>query len=283
MRKAILCALYVIAMLHLEGMPSDTSGYLSFRDTVYLQVEEGEKIYLHTIKRGQTLFSLARFYGLHYQELQYLNPGLGEQVSIGRQVRIPIPNRAIVRFLPPGTPRVQFAPVVYLVKKGDTVFRIGQYFKLSPNEISKRGGIKNNVLKPGMVVPVGWISVNGIREEDRSEPAHPLLKRNLPLRQRFETALESGKKVLKIQGPAYWQQGGSEEGTSFFVRFNGAPPHSVIEITNPMNQGKIFAEVLGPIPPTIYDPRVVAVLSPAAAKMLGARDPQFFVKIRYYK
>ena len=282
MRKVILCVAYVMVSLYGAGTPVDTIGYLSFRDTVYLQVEGGEKVYLHTIKRGQTLFSLARFYGLHYQELQFLNPGLGEQVSVGHQVRIPIPNRAILRYLPSGTSRTQFAPVAYRVKQGDTVFRIGQYFKLSTEEISKRGGIKGNALQPGMVVPVGWISVSGVREEDRTMPAHPMLKRNLPYRQRFEASARTGK-LQKIQGPAYWQKGGSEEGTSFFVRFNEAPPQTVIEITNPMNQGKIFAEVLGPIPPTIYDPRVIAVLSPAAAKMLGARDPQFFVKIRYVK
>ncbi len=280
MRKGILCAVYMLVSFYTIGMPVDTAGYLSFRDTVYLQVEEGEKIYLHTIQRGQTLFSLARFYGMHYQELQFLNPGLGEQVSVGRQVRIPIPNRAILRMLPWGAQRSQFAPVAYRVKKGDTLFGIGRYFKLPAEEISKRGGINGNALQPGMVIPIGWLSVSGVREEDRTAPVHPMLKRNLPYRQRFEAAAKSGK-VRNLQGPAYWQKGASEGGTSFFVRFNEAPAHTVIEITNPMNQSKIFAEVLGPIPPTIYDPRVVAVLSPAAAKMLGARDPQFFVKIRY--
>ncbi|MEY4134991.1 MAG: hypothetical protein RL386_1341 [Bacteroidota bacterium] len=282
MERAIFYVLLALLPAQAKGVPLDTTGYLSFSDTVYLSVEDGEKIYLHTIKPGQTLFSLARFYGLHYQELQYLNNGLGERVSVGQQVRIPIPNRAIVRYLPAKASRRMFAPVVYVVKKGDTLFRIGQYFKLPVSEISARGEISGNTLKPGMLIPIGWMSILGISEADRPEPVHPLLKRNLPLRQKFESVAK-GRTLQKLQGPAYWQQGGPEEGSSFFARFNHAAKHTVIEIENPMNQGKIFAEVLGPIPPTIYDPRIIIVLSPAAAKMLGARDPQFFVKIRYAK
>jgi LysM repeat protein len=282
MKRAIFYVLLALSALKVNGMCFDTIGYLSFSDTVYLRIENGEKIYLHTIRQGQTLFSLARFYGLHYQELQYFNSGLGERVSVGQQVRIPIPNRAIIRYLPAKVSRRLFAPVVYVVKKGDTLFRIGQYFKLSANEVGTRGGVGGNTLKPGTLIPIGWISTRGIPEEDRPEPAHPMLKRNLPLRQKFESVAK-GRTLQKLQGPAYWQQGGPEEGSAFFARFNDAAKHAVIEIVNPMNQGKIFAEVLGPIPPTIYDPRVIVVLSPAAAKMLGARDPQFFVKIRYYK
>lgn len=283
MKKTILMLFGLALWIQTRAMTGDSISYITFRDTIILSVENGEKFYTHVIQKGQTLFSLARFYGLHYQELQYFNAGLGEQVSIGQKVRIPIPNRAIVRYLPKNAQRWEYAPVMYQVRKGDTVFRIGQYFKMPTDTVSARGKIVNNNLRLDMLIPVGWMSVKGIKEEDRPEPAHPMLKKNLPLRQRFESAMASKKTMHKKQGPAFWQKNGPQEGASFYARFNDAPARSVIEIENPMTQGKIFAEVLGPIPPTIYDPRVVVVLSPAAAKMLGARDPQFFVKIRFYK
>ncbi len=273
-----LCCFFSVHVL----ASADTVTYLSFRDTIKLSVENNEKFFIHTIKKGQTLFSLARFYGMHYQELQYYNSGLGEVLALDQAVRIPIPNRAIIRYLPAGSPRWAYAPVMYAVKKGDTVFRISQYFKMPTDTVTARGKIVNNVLKPGMLIPVGWLSTKGIPENFRPEPAHPLLKKNLPLRRQFE-ASTAKKKTLSTQGPAFWQKGVPSEGSSFYARFDGAPPRSVIEITNPMNQGKIYAEVLGPIPPTVYDRNIVVVLSTAAAKMLGARDPQFFVKIKYYK
>ena len=279
MQKKFLIVLGLAFPLLLRA--GDSLHYLTFRDTLTLRIEKEEKIYLHTAVKGQTLFSLAKFYGLHFQELHHFNPGLGEKLSVGQTIRIPIPNRAIIRYLPKGTPRTAYAPVTYLVKKGDTVFRVGQYFKLPTDTVISRGKIKDNILKPNMQIHVGWISTKGIPESARSEPAHPLLKKNLPLNQQFEKSL-STKKVHTDQGPAFWQKEAPSDGQSFYARFNQAPPRSVIEIVNPMNQGKIFAQVLGPIPPTVYDRNIKLVLSPAAARMLGARDPQFFVKIRYF-
>ncbi|MFZ4559187.1 MAG: LysM peptidoglycan-binding domain-containing protein [Saprospiraceae bacterium] len=257
-------------------------GFLSASDTVALAVENGEKIYRHTVRQGQTLYAISRFYGMHYQELQYWNPGLGENLTVGQSIRIPIPNRAILRYLKGGVSRTQYAPVTYLVKKGDTAFRIGQYFKMPVDTVLSRGKIRNNILTPGAQIHIGWISILGISESDRIVPAHPLLKKNLPLRQRFENNI-AGKKVVKDQGPAFWNKEAADQGNAFYARFNGAAQRSVLEIENPMNQGKIYVEVLGPIPPTVYDKNVKVVLSPAAARMLGARDAQFFVKIRYSK
>ncbi|MBK6948471.1 MAG: LysM peptidoglycan-binding domain-containing protein [Haliscomenobacter sp.] len=185
---------------------ADTVSYLTFRDTISLSVENNEKFFLHKIKKGQTLFSLARFYGMHYQELQYYNPGLAEVLALDQTVRIPIPNKAIIRYLPAGSPRWAYAPVLYAVKKGDTVFRISQYFKMPTDTVTARGKVLNNSLKPGMLIPVGWLSTKGIPENYRPEPAHPLLKKNLPLRRQFE-ASTARKKTLSTQGPAFWQKG----------------------------------------------------------------------------
>lgn len=275
---ALILTLYSPCM-NAFGIPPE---FLSPGDTVTLNVENGEKIYRHIVKQGQTLFSIARFYGMHYQELQYWNPGLGESLAIGQSIRIPIPNRAILRYLKSGTPRTRYAPVTYLVKKGDTAFRIGQYFKMPVDTVFSRGKIRNNILTPGAQIHIGWMSIEGISEADRVAPAHPMLKKNLPLRQRFENNT-AGKKVVKDQGPAFWNKDATDQGNAFYARFNGAAQRSVLEIENPMNQGKIYVEVLGPIPATVYDKHIKVVLSPAAARMLGAIDSQFFVKIRYSK
>lgn len=281
MQKIILISLLCLCCITLFAN-TDSLVFLTYKDTVALRVENNEKTYTHTVKKGQTLFSLAKFFGLHYQELQYFNPGLREEISIGQAIRIPIPNRAILRYLPKGSKRTGYAPVVYLVKKGDTVFRISQYFKMPVDTVIARGKIKANVVKPGVAIPVGWMSTQGIPESARSAPAHPMLKKNLPLKERFLYNTDK-KKIHSDQGPAFWQKNAPSEGDAFYAMFNGAPVRSVIEIYNPMNQGKIYAEVLGAIPPTVYEKNIKVVLSPAAAKMLGARDPQFFVKVRYYK
>ncbi|HOY19874.1 MAG TPA: hypothetical protein PLC89_21355, partial [Haliscomenobacter sp.] len=53
----------------------DSLRYLTPRDTIILSVGANDaKIFEHKIEKGQTIFSLARFYGLKMDALRYLNP-----------------------------------------------------------------------------------------------------------------------------------------------------------------------------------------------------------------
>jgi len=281
MRIKLFCISLLLTPAYLFAFP-DSVQYLTNKDTIRLDIEASEKMYAHLVKKGQTLFSIARFYGLHSQDLKGFNPGLKDEIGVGQTIRIPIPNQAIVRYLPKGSSKKEYAPVVYVVKKGDTLFRIGQYFKMPLDTIRMRANLHVQSLKPGMVIPIGWMSIHGIPESYRSQSPTPASKETSSLKARF-LAAEKTKKTLSDQGPAYWLKGASPEGNSFYALSNVAPLRSVVEIYNPMSQAKIYAEVLGPIPPTIYEKNIRIVLSSSAAIMLGARDPQFFVKIKYHK
>ena len=78
----------------------DSLYYLTAKDTIFLAVDESnEKIFEHQIEKKQTLFSLAKFYGMTIEELTLYNEALKNPViSIGQKIKIPIPNRAIIRY-----------------------------------------------------------------------------------------------------------------------------------------------------------------------------------------
>lgn len=277
--------LHYLTLIFLSASPhsfQNSGQFLTYQDTVYLLVESNEKIIEYSVKKGQTLFSISRYFGMHPSDLRHYNPGLGENIGVGQTIRIPVPNKAIVRYLPQGSSRKQFAPMVYRVKKGDTVFRIGQFFKMPLDTIRNRANLKNQTLAPGMIIPVGWISVRGIPDSFRTEKVSDSSSENQSLKERF-TAAGKTKKIYYDQGPAFWLKGTAAAGKSFYALSNEAPLHSVVEVYNPMSQSKIYAEVLGVIPPSVYNKNIRIVLSAAAAKMLGARDPQFFVKLKYHK
>ncbi|NJN34535.1 MAG: hypothetical protein HC817_10045 [Saprospiraceae bacterium] len=48
-----------------------------------------------------------------------------------------------------------------------------------------------------------------------------------------------------------------------------------------MNGKTALAKVIGKMPENAYDRETVVVIAPSVAKLLGARDAKFFVKIRY--
>lgn len=261
----------------------DSTRYLTLKDTVFLQIDAaGEKIFEHKMERKQTLFSLAQFYGLSVEELYFYNPELKERsISPGQGVLVPIPNRAIIRYKDENFKAWKFAPVYYIVKKGDTMFRIAKvHFRMPVEEVMQRNGLQTETLKVGQCLHMGWISLDGVPEEYHSDAGNPLARKNGALLKLFVRE-QGDRKVKEHQGVAYWQTN-SKEDSDLYALHREARINSIISVTNPMNQAVMYAKVIGRIPDTAYGSDVVVVLSPMAAKALGARDPRFFVKVKYY-
>lgn len=261
----------------------DSTRYLLRQDTIFLSIDGfGEKIFEHRIEPKQTLYSLARFYGLSVEELYYYNPGLKEaHVSPGQGVKIPIPNRAIIRYKDENFKPWKYVPIYYVVKKGDTMYRISKtYFRMPVEEVMQRNGLQSETLKVGQCLEMGWMSVDGVPEEYRDDGGNPLARQRGALYKIF--LREQGNQKLKDQqGVAYWQKDSKEDSDLYALHREGKM-NDIIEVTNPMNHMTIYVKVIGKIPDTAYGNDVVVVLSPLAAKTLGAKDPRFFVKVKYY-
>lgn len=261
---------------------TDSIYYLSYYDTIFLTIDyTGEKLIEHRIDYGQTLYSLARFYGLSVEELYFYNPGLNENgISVDDLIRIPIPNRAIIRYKHPNFLDDWHVPIYYVVKKGDTLFRIAKvYFQMPVEDVMYRNGLINTNLSTGQLLHLGWMSIEGIPDSLRSSKVGINGERNNSLRKVFR---RDSKNLKSDSGVAFWQKE-SKKSSGLYVLHRSAKLNSIIEVENPMNRRTVYAKVVGRIPPTIYDDDVRIVLSPYAAKLLRARDPRFFVKIRYRK
>ncbi|MDX1941897.1 MAG: LysM peptidoglycan-binding domain-containing protein [Saprospiraceae bacterium] len=261
----------------------DSLRYLTPKDTIFLSVDEfGEKIFEHHIERKQTLFSLGKFYGLSVEELYYYNPGLKENViSIGQAIKVPIPNRAIIRYKQKGFDEKNHIPVIYIVKKGDTMFGVAKrFFRMDIADVMQRNALKSETLSIGQQLLMGWMNLEGVPEDYHDTGISPSARRNNAMRKIYFR--EQGKaKEKEHQGVAFWQKQ-SKEDSDFYALHRHAAINSVIEVNNPMSKVTVYVKVIGRIPDTAYDNNVAVVLSPLAAKTLGARDPRFFVKVKYY-
>ncbi len=261
----------------------DSLRYLTPQDTVFLSIDAGgEKIFEHYIERGQTLFSLAKFYGLSLEQLSFYNPGLRENsVTVGRAVRVPIPGSAILTQKPKDFKPTKYVPVVYVVKRGDTIFGIAKRcFQVEIAEVMQRNQLTTETLHVGQRLLMGWMSIDGIPTTDQESESDPLWRRGQALCGVYQSA-KGNRKDREHQGVAFWQKE-SREDLDLFALHREAAANSIIEVSNPMSQISICVKVVGRIPDTAYDNNVIVVLSPAAAKLLGAKDARFFVRVRYY-
>ena len=57
--------------------------------TFGLRAQENQSYFLHTIEKGQSLYSIASMYGVSQADIIKLNPGSDEKIYIGKTLRIP--------------------------------------------------------------------------------------------------------------------------------------------------------------------------------------------------
>lgn len=262
----------------------DSTSYLTLKDTIFLSIDQyNQKIFVHEIERHQTLFSLSKFYGLSVEELYYYNPGLKDHlVDVGEKIRIPIPNRAIIRYRDTYMESGKYIPVYYVVRRGDTMFSIcRRLFRMPMDTLMQRHNMITPTLSIGQRLHIGWMSIDGIPEEYRQYTVDPLTRRNYAMKKVYQRTI-IGKRAYRQQGVAFWKKD-SKEDSDFYALHRYAPINSVIEVTNPMTNRIVYVKVIGKIPDRAYDRDVVVVLSPLSAKSLGAKDPRFFVRVTYHK
>lgn len=278
----LLCAQELPDSIKTTG---DSIQYLTWQDTVFLEFSSyNEKIFQHYIAPKQTLYSISKFYGLSLEELYYYNPDLRDRaVSIGQAIRIPVPNKSIIRYKIPGFQEWRHVPICYRIKKGDTMYNISKrIFKMPVDTVMVRNQLTSFELSIGQVLQLGWMSIEGIPEHHRKFRGHPIWKKNDVMRRKYDNNKQV-KKEYQQRGVAYWQKESTVKGEEMFALHRNAPINSIIAVTNPMKKRTVYVRVIGRIPGSVYGDNVITVLSPSAAKMLGAKDSKFYVKVRYTK
>lgn len=258
----------------------DSVKYLTGKDTLFITLDEktNEKMFEHKILKGQTLYSLARFYGLNEEELYPYNPNLkSNAVSIGQLIRVPIPNACIRRFKGENFKRWKFAPITFKVKKGDNLYKISKtLFHMPIDSVVKWNNLPNQNISPGQLLQVGWMSLDGVPDSIRMLRASAIDLKKIQLEENFNKQ----KKLVEQRGAAVWQKKGNQN-TDYYCLHRTAKIGSTISITNGTNFKSIFAKVIGKIPENAYLNEVVIIVAPSVAKQLAAKDEKFFVKIKY--
>ena len=108
---------------------------------------EAQKRSSHTVKQGDTLWSIAQSHGITLDALATQNEiGTGTTLAVGKKLEIPA--SATLAASEAATPRLQ--PLTYTVKPGDTLSRIARTFKVAVNDILNWNKLRSaHDLKPG--------------------------------------------------------------------------------------------------------------------------------------
>ncbi|HMN04539.1 MAG TPA: LysM peptidoglycan-binding domain-containing protein [Flavobacteriales bacterium] len=128
---------------------------------------------LHTVAKKETIYGIAKKYGVTQEELRQWNPDLQYGLTIGMVLRI----QAAASIAAPPTavqPAAMDSDLFHLVQPGETLFALGQRFGLAPDQIKQANGGLPEGLKAGTYVRIPREMDQGNEAaNEASKPAPP--------------------------------------------------------------------------------------------------------------
>ncbi len=290
MQKYILLVFSILTMVKSSYCQETTTTfhaapfpYIHRDDSILLYRSDDALLYKHIIRPKQTLFSIAKYYGINLEQIYAFNPQLiGANIATGAILQIPIPPGAIVP-LPLDADSSGYARCYYRVHPGETLYGIARRTLNSSvaylTEVNP--GLRSDNLHPGQLLHIGWMNIMGISPFKRSEE-----RAINAAKSREQRSLDSGfvsKDLVFTQDKnlAFWNKSSDQSG--LFVIHKYITPGTIIQLYNPNMDISVKAKVVGSILPGTYPPDIDLVVSSQVANDLGVIDPRFYVKVSYYK
>ncbi|MBQ8271260.1 MAG: LysM peptidoglycan-binding domain-containing protein [Bacteroidaceae bacterium] len=148
--------------------------------------------FIHTVSKGQTLYSISRMYQKSIQEIIELNPGSEKSISVGQKLRIP-QEKATVQNIASATKNTE--PRYHTIQAGETLYRLGKMYNVSPIEICEANpGLSINNFRTGEVI---LIPAGNKAKTQATTPAQED-KRKKPSRIRTTHKVEKGETIYSI-------------------------------------------------------------------------------------
>ena len=104
-----------------ELLPVDKSPVIVFIN--------GKKYYVHTVKSGDTLYSIAKAYEVGEDAIRDSNPGVADGLRIDQTVKIPVPESAILKAKAEKQRKKDY--ITHKVKAGQTLYAIARDYNIS--------------------------------------------------------------------------------------------------------------------------------------------------------
>jgi len=146
--------IYSRTLLFLLFFWSTTQTVLSQPSERSTDIEEinGKKVFVHTVKAGETVYNLCKLYNCTEQELKQLNPGsLVAGITIDQKILFP--------YSEPIKPRsFGGSSTSHTVEKGETMYGISKKYGITISELLSKNPILTDGIKIGQVLIIPVVS-----------------------------------------------------------------------------------------------------------------------------
>jgi len=244
----------------------------------------------HTVLRNETIFTIAKKYGITAYQIRKDNNLADNILTIGQVLKIP--SGIIVDVQTPKEKQAQpvkEAPAtkkeegfVHTVANGETIFSIARKYSLTAYQIRNANKLNDNLISVGQKLvipkPPEPKSVNDLSKEEQEENPDSTIIKDPKLRRDPSVY---GLSQVEEKGTAVWIADADLDASKMLVLHRTAPIGKVIKITNPMTNRTTFAKVVGKFTENESTKDIIIVMTKAVADSLGALDKRFFCNLTY--
>ncbi len=218
----------------------------------------------HIVKSGETLYAISRIYQVTVNQIMEWNQLTSTELDIGQRLLIsgnakkPSSVKAVT----------DKGNQIHIVTQGEGLYGIARIYNITVDDIIKWNQLQSTSLKVGQKLIVG-ISASG-------NYVHPTridtMQTSLSKRYEIEKIIESGV-ASTIEG--------SGNTIKYLALHRTAKIGAIIAVKNEMNDQMVFVRVIGKLPNTGINSKIVIRISDAAYRKLGAIDSKFRVQLSY--
>jgi LysM repeat protein len=253
---------------------------------------------IHTVAQKETLYSIARQYGVTMDDIKKWNGLTDNALALGQQIRI---RKPVAGTSPAANTSVRAAQGgVHVVAEKETLYSIARAYQVSVADIQKWNNLQPGELKIGQqlivsasadktaVTPVTRTAeTTPVTQTQKETPIvstqkmPPATTRPAEQTIRISESTQNGDEVLET-GVAELIDG-TEGNRKYLALHRTAPVGTILKVRNEMNNREVFVRVMGKLPDTAMTDKVIIRISKSAYDRLGAIDQRFRVEVTYYK
>lgn len=204
---------------------------------------------VHTVGQQETIFSIARQYGITQQQLKDWNNLQSSELKIGQTLFVSQPERSVVA-----------------VQKNE---QTAQQETARETPVVKQEPVVKKDQEPAK------------KDPEPTKQASPATTEQPVPTIRISESVKNGSET--IQGGLAELIEGTEGNRKYLALHRTAPIGTILKVRNEMNNREVFVRVTGKLPDTALTDKVIIRISKSAYDRLGAIDQRFRVEVTYYK
>jgi LysM repeat protein len=268
-------------------------------------VVQGRK---HIVTEKETLFSISRLYGVTVDELKKWNNLPDNTLSLGQE--LVIKNAGALTPPSANAPEIKTAKTVHTVAAKETMFSITRQYGITVDQLREWNGLQTDELQIGQTLfvsqPVYSKQANPTQTITQVQTqTNPVTKEQTPVIEKTTVPVTaplnpvvtapvertatikisesvSGTDEIRETGLAELIEG-TDGNRKYLALHRTAPSGTILKIRNEMNSREVFVRVMGKLPETAPNDKLVIKISKSAYDKLGAIDSRFRVEVTYYK